>query len=409
MPLRWARFPDRFSIIVLLIGMLLLVAELVNGRFWLNDFRVYYDAATALRQDQPLYGVAHGLSSGFFKYAPVLALAYVPLSLLPYTVAAVIQYAIIVAAFIHAVLLVDRLVRTHVFPGRSPAFTPLFLLFAVVVVHLHRELHLGNINVLLVWLLVKGLDHLLSGRRSAAGILIGIAILAKPHFAVLLPLLVLRGQHRAWTRALGVVVLGLVAPMLFLGISRTAELLVQWTGEMAKHNASLIYTGGSAYNNVDTLYSFLHRSMLHRFGLHGSNVEAGAVLCVVAILFGALVLTHRARERQHGGSSCNLLKEYVLLMALVPSITLTDTNHFLFSAPLILLIMQHLLPMTSAIWVPLTAIPLLLGFGGNWGDALGDWSDTLVHYGILGIANFGLVVLTVFLDQRSNPEATSVS
>ena len=65
--------------------------------------------------------------------------------------------------------------------------------------------------------------------------------------------------------------------------------------------------------------------------------------------------------------------------------------------------------MTSAIWVPLTAIPLLLGFGGNWGDALGDWSDTLVHYGILGIANFGLVVLTVFLDQRSNPEATSVS
>ncbi len=409
MPLRWARFPDRFTIVVLFVGVVLMVAELVNGRFWLNDFRVYYDAATALRQDQPLYGVAHGLSSGFFKYAPVMALAYVPLSWLPYTLAAVIQYALIVAAFIHAVIVVDRLVRTHVFAGKPQAFAPLFLLFATVVVHLHRELHLGNINVLLVWLLVNALDHLLSGRRSTGGMLIGIAMLAKPHFAVLLPLLVLRGQNRAWTHALGIVVGGLALPMLFLGVGRTVELLVEWIGEMAKHNASLIYTGGSAYNNVDTLYSFLHRSVLHRFGLAGSNTEAAIVLAVVAVLFGALVLVHRAQEKRHAGGARHFLMEYLLLMALVPSITLTDTNHFLFSAPMILLIIHRLVPKADAWWAPFVAIPLLLGYGGNWADALGDWSDTMVHYGILGIANCGLVVLAVRLYQRSNLPGTSAS
>jgi hypothetical protein len=96
-------------------------------------------------------------------------------------------------------------------------------------------------------------------------------------------------------------------------------------------------------------------------------------------------------------------------MALVPSITLTDTNHFLFSAPMILLIIHRLVPKADAWWAPLASIPLLLGYGGNWADALGDWSDTLVHYGILGIANCGLVVLAVRLYQRSNLPGTSAS
>lgn len=403
MSLRWKRFPGRFSIILTTIAMLLLVAELINGRFWLNDFRVYHGAAGALVHGEPLYGVTHGLSSGFFKYAPVMAMLYAPLTLLPYTLAAIVQYALIVCASIGSVVLADRLVRTHVLGGRGAGHAPLFLTLLAVVVHLHRELHLGNINMLLTWLLLSGLDKLLSGRQGTAGALIGLAVLAKPHFVVLLPLLFLRGHARSIGTAMATVTVGTLLPVLFFGPSGSLALHREWLGEMAKHNASLIYAGGEAYNNVDTVYSFLHRAALKHFIAVPGPAEVLTILGCIAVVMAATVLRDMQRERIRGGSPGHLVIEYFLLLALVPSITLTDTNHFLFSMPLVMLLIHHLVPRPAAKWLVAAAIPVLVLYGGNWADALGGLSDRMVHYGVLGITNLGLIALgTSLLLRRSN-------
>ncbi|MBK8497834.1 MAG: DUF2029 domain-containing protein [Flavobacteriales bacterium] len=410
MPLRWQRFPGRFQIIFLAIAALLAAAELINGRFWLNDFRVYYDAANALLNGEPLYGVPHGLSSGYFKYAPFMAMLYVPLALLPYTIAAGVQYALIACAFIGSILIADRLVRTHVLGGKTSGYTPLFVTSLVVVVHLHRELHLGNINVLLLWLLLAGLDRLLSGRAGSAGLFIGLAMLAKPHFVVLLPLLLVRGHARAIAWAFGTAIAGLLLPVLFLGHSASMALYLEWFDEMAKHNASLIYTGGDAYNSVDTVYSFVHRAILKYFVAVPSTIEALATLGCIATTIGAIVIWNLKRERGLGGAPRHTVFEYFLLLALVPSITLTDTNHFLFSMPLVMLLMHHLAPRADAKWLVAAALPFLLAYGGNWSDALGDLSDRMVHYGVLGIANLGLIALgTILLLRRSNLSTTKAS
>lgn len=410
MPLSWNRFPGRFSIILLVVAGLLVALEVINGRFWLNDFRVYYDAANALLQGDALYGVAHGLDSGYFKYAPFMAMLYVPLALLPYSIAAGIHYALIVCAFIGSVVLADRLVRTHVFAGKPAGNVPLFLTLLVVVVHLHRELHLGNINVLLVWLLLIGLDRLLSGRVGAAGMLIGLAMLAKPHFVVLLPLLLMRGHTGAVWNALATALAGLLLPILFIGHSASMAFNHEWLGEMAKHNASLIYTGGEAYNSVDTVYSFLHRAVLKYFVMTPNTLEALAIISCIAVAIGALVAWNLKRERTLGGSPGHTVFEYFLLLALVPSITLTDTNHFLFSMPLVMLLMHHLVPRADPKWLIVVALPFLLAYGGNWADALGDLSDRIVHYGVLGIANLGLILAGTFLLlRRSNLSTTKAS
>ncbi|MBP7408409.1 MAG: DUF2029 domain-containing protein [Flavobacteriales bacterium] len=408
--MHWNRFPGRFSIIVLVVALILVVLEVINGRFWLNDFRVYHEAANALLGGKELYGVAHGLDSGYFKYAPFMAMLYVPLAILPFSIAAGIQYALIVCAFIGSVLLADRLVRTHVFVGKNATHTPLFLAFLIVVVHLHRELHLGNINVLLVWLLLLGLDRLLSGRTGTAGLLIGLAILAKPHFVVLLPLMLLRGQSKAIWSALSTGLAGLLLPTLFLGYSASITMHHEWLGEMAKHNASLIYTGGDAYNNVDTVYSFLHRAVLKYFIATPSTIEAVVILGGIVVIIGALVTWNLKRERGRGGSPGHTVIEYFLLLALVPSITLTDTNHFLFSMPLVMLLVHHLAPRADPKWIIVLAVPVLLAYGGNWADALGGLSDRMIHYGVLGIANLGLIVFGVFLLlSRSNLSADEAS
>lgn len=404
----WRRYPGRFTIILLSAAALFLALEAINGRLWLNDFRVYYEAAGALVSGGSPYGVAHGLSSGFFKYAPAMACLYAPLALLPYPLAAGIQFALIVLALHGALLITDELVRSRVLPGSRAAYVPLFLALLIAGAHVHRELHLGNINLLLLLLLLGGLRALLNDRRRLAGLLWGLAVLAKPHFAVLLPWLVLRSEWAVMRWMAVSIALGVVLPLPFVGIERWATLHGAWLHAMASHNATLVYTGGDEHQMVDTAYSFVYRAFL---GQLGCSVEATVllVLSVVAVAMGLLVLRNRQREGAEQRSG-NLVQEAFIIIALVPSLTVTDTNHFLFALPLVLLLLQRIRSSTRPVWLIAAAVPVLLAHGGNWSDALGAMSGTLTHYGVLGIANLALVILGyMMLTARLNPPQASPS
>ena len=394
----WNRYPGRFTIIFGAVMFLLFVVEQINGRFWLNDFRVYYGAGESLLNGEPLYGVAHGLGTGVYKYAPLLAAFYALFALLPYSIAASIQYILIALAFLDGSRRIDRLVRERLLNGRAASYWPLFLTGLVCVVHLHRELHLGNINMMLLWLLVVSLEKLLDGRNTLGGILLGAAMLAKPHFVVLLPLLFLRGKIRIAGVAVCTIVIGILLPSIFLGFAGNLEVHRAWLGAMAEHNAALIYTGGDDYRSVNTVYSFLHRSAV-KHAMTPSTLEAYALLGLIAAAFGAFVIWNK---RKAADADRSLTFEFLLLIALVPSITLTDTEHFLLAMPLIAYLLQHLLPRALPRWLPWIAAPILFAYGGNWEDALGPLSKGMIHYGVLGIGNMALLVSCTLLFQRSN-------
>ncbi len=405
-PLSWSRPADRFVIVFGMLALLLFVAEHVNGRGWMHDFRVYWGAADALLHSGPVYGVSHGLDSGVFKYAPVMALFFVPLAMLPYPLAAAIQFAVIVAAFLWASLASDRLLRGRLLNGRGISFAVLSLGGLVTVVHLHRELHLGNINMLLLAVLLLAIERMLQGKAVLAGVLFGVAMLAKPHFVVLFPLLLLRQRWTELGLALLTAVAGLLLPMLFLGADRNWALHSDWLQQMAMHNATLIYLGGDAFESVNTAYSFVHRGFLKHVGGTGSAIEAYSILAIVASGFGVFVLRNIRMERSARTTDppSAFTMELLLLIALVPSITLTDTEHFLLSMPLVLWVLHHLLPRADPRWLALAAVPLLFAYGGNWEDALGPLSERYIHYGVLGLGNIGLLLMAVYLfeRQRSN-------
>lgn len=388
----WSRYPGRFSIILLSVAALFLLLEAVNGRLWLNDFRVYYEASGALLRGDAPYGVAHGLSSGFFKYAPVLGFLYAPLAMLPYPLAAAVQFALIVLAFNGALLKADHIIRVWALPLKAASYLPLFLCLLITGAHLHRELHLGNINTLLLLLLMAGLQALLVGRRQLAGLLWGLAILTKPHFIVLVPWLMLRSEWQVLRWALVSIALGIFLPLPFIGFAEWKELHAAWINAMASHNAALVYTGGGERQMIDTAYSFAHRAFFGKVLGWRTAATVIMVLAMVALAMGALVLRNRLKEMP-GQRTMNLLSEAFLILALVPSLTVTDTNHFLFAMPLILLVVHRLVPKPAPRWLWLAAIPILLAHGGNWSDALGPLSDTLTHFGVLGMANVTLAVL----------------
>jgi hypothetical protein len=66
----------------------------------LADVRAYYDAGARLNAGLPLYDQPVGTDeAAFYRYPPLLAIAFRPLALLPFETAALIWEAILVAAF----------------------------------------------------------------------------------------------------------------------------------------------------------------------------------------------------------------------------------------------------------------------------------------------------------------------
>jgi hypothetical protein len=202
--------------------------------------------------------------------------------------------------------------------------------------------------------------------------------------------------------------LGLILPALFVGWSANGMLHREWLDQMARHNSALIYLGGSAYENVNTVYSLLHRAVLGKLGAPGGNGEALVVLAFIAAAIGALVLrdlrTHPTGPRRTRA----LVFHFLLLLALVPSLTLTDSEHFILALPLVLFVAIQLKAAASR-WALLAAIPAFLLYGGNWEDALGPLSERMIHFGVLGMGNLLVIALAVVLYLRSDLSTPRVS
>ena len=82
----------------LLIGIAVTVIHLTTDP--LADVRAYYDAGARLNAGQPLYPAdANTNTAEFYRYPPLLAIAFRPLALLPYEAAAVLWGLAMLAAF----------------------------------------------------------------------------------------------------------------------------------------------------------------------------------------------------------------------------------------------------------------------------------------------------------------------
>ncbi|TMC62288.1 MAG: DUF2029 domain-containing protein, partial [Chloroflexi bacterium] len=86
------------AVIGLLIGVNNVVLHVTTDP--LADVHAYYDAGARLNAGAPLYVQAAGTNDpGFYRYPPLLAIAFRPLALLPWPLAAAIWETLLVVAF----------------------------------------------------------------------------------------------------------------------------------------------------------------------------------------------------------------------------------------------------------------------------------------------------------------------
>jgi hypothetical protein len=393
---------EKFVWLLVLYFVLVLIFGIINNRFYLPDFAVYYHASkNFINGEQVYYQVFGTTGTGIYKYSPFVLIFFIPFAILPEIAARFIYFWIIAAGIIFIMFYLEQFLTKYFAPQQIhiPSRMALFFTFLVVVVHFHRELELGNVNLLLLLILIYSLSLILRNKEIPAGLLIGITILFKPHFLLLLPLLLLRKKWLTFIAVVLFIIFGLLFPFVIVGWQGNLDLHTDWVQNMLEHNTSYRLA-----ENPNTIHHWLYIAGLKYLLSSPGLIYTYSVIFALGLLFLLGILRNYEIEKQIDTDIkyAHFLFEFILILAIIPNITYTDTEHFLLSLPIVMFILiimiNHNQPQ-KVIWY--ISIVGFFMYGGNWYEVWGDrLSIWLEHSGILGLGNVIIMSCTICYLER---------
>ena len=364
-----------------LLPVFYLMLLFVNHRFQLSDFNVYYGAADALMNGEQVYGKSFGLSSGFYKYSPEILVPFLPFALLKYDLAAVLFYLINTGIIL---LLLNEFKQTFFKSlewGREVWF---FLITTVLFFgdQLERELFLGNVNALLLLLTLWSVRSIENKQHAKAGLIYAVVLCFKIHFLILLPYFILKKEWKVLLcTALGL--LGTAIVLFACVPNRFMVLHSQWLKAVQAHNVQLDQSPNTIYFFIQKILSSVHMAV----------VPKAAVLIGLAIA-GLTYLKFIWKNVGNGFQS----NEALLLLALIPVLTHTDTEHFLWAMPFFLMILITVSTWNKrgkwigALGLICASIPFLF----NSPDLVGKTLSKQLDEGGIGLSLLLLLLLSFF-------------
>lgn len=179
-----------------------------------SDFRDFWENAVHFRQTGEI-----SADLGVHNYLPFFTIFMLPWSLLPLRVAVALFTLLSLGLFAVTAAMTETLLADGL--GRRPRGA-LLLALALALPYVHSCAVLGNVGLLLLFLIVAAWFLVERGREWEAGIALGLATLIKLLPAALIVFFLLQRRWRvAGAAAVVVLVLGLGLPLLTLGFETT--------------------------------------------------------------------------------------------------------------------------------------------------------------------------------------------
>lgn len=353
-----------------LVCMVFMVADMSNGRFQLYDFEVYYKAANRILQAQNLYQIPED-GHYIFKYSPTSAIYFLPYSILPFAVARCVYWlslsALIVMGFkIYTQISTRTLIETY---SHKALNTIVFIAGILLSVHYCEELHLGQVNYLILFLYILALYFYQKGQDKYMALLLAISIFIKPFTLIFLPFLIVKKQYKALGQfALFSLILFALPFLFYRSIDLTLQQYQYWLQELQielSHKQSLLADGNH------TIFSVVARYTPLRYVLVNSTatlIYQASLLALIGLLFLSLIIRN-AKASHLAQAKYNYLMEFSVLIALIPLLAFTSANAFIFSMPVMLLVLVHYKQLRT--YEKVIAVAALLFVGGNQHELTG--------------------------------------
>jgi len=351
---------------ILIVCLSFLFAEAINHRLWLSDFEVYYKAAYRLINAENLY--RHSEDGHYiFKYSPVSALIFIPFTLFSFGVAKIIYWLFLTGIIILNFYISVRLLSPKI--GLNPDSKRINVLYVVsaliLALHFLRELHLGQVNYLLLFMYILVLSALIKERVITASVLLSLSLFIKPFGLIFLPYLIYRKKLKALLMVGISSVIWSFIPLLFY---KNWNLFIHqyyaWFNEIGiemGHKQALLA------NANHTLFSVIARFTPLRFFLSDpSFTPFYQFAIVVALLFFFYKVFNLSSKNMIVE---NTILDFYLIVGFIPLLAFTSENAFVFEQLLVIAVLFYfkLLSTSDKILVILSFVLI----GGNFAELLG--------------------------------------
>ncbi len=365
--------------IVVLAALIGIYAAFIRGE--MSDFGVPYRNAGRILQGETLYRAADGHLQ--YKYAPVSALCFAPLALLPLEAAKFVWFVLEMASLAGICVFGWRILPRKM---KGPGFVIGLGLLAMLK-FLGRELELGQINLLIILLLVLMISAFLAGKDAAAGCLWAVSIFIKPYALVFLPYFAIKKRWKPLGSGALVLLAGLALPALFYGVRGNLVVHREWISSLSKSTPGLLAVGDNA-----SLFAFLLKILpgTSESVLKIAWVAAGCA--IAALVLRMILVSRKAVVRGSEGL------EGAFLLVLIPLFSpLGWYYNYLYALPAVFFLLNAW-PLLSRPWKWALAVDLVL-IGGTLREVLGKTLFRLYTHHSLVAINF-LVLLAVLVHVR---------
>lgn len=370
-----------FGIFILLFVALMVFVEIKNGKFYTNDFKVYYLATKDFFSGNNPYVHPYGLSSGYFKYPPTTLYFFFPSTIFGYFTAQILHTILLYFSLVIALCSLHKLIFIN---AKSQSRIGLiYLSFVFIAIHVVREFHMGNINLFLLVLFVLGIQSYLRSKIMLMVLFWSLMVILKPIVVLaFIPLLVFK-QWKAIGIMTGIGLLFFLFPVLHIGFEATIELWTNWFKAISQHGDYIV-----SENSLKYLSQYY------------MGTESAWLPSIIGLIVLLCVMIWDLKKRSF--TKQEFIAWTIIFMAYVPNFFVTDTEHFLLTVPLILLVFRQLLEMRNAfLWSIFILITACFSLKSN--DLLGkDLADFVNETGLLGIANMCYIVFFILIKNRSS-------
>jgi hypothetical protein len=213
----------------------------------MTDFGVCYQGGERIIKGETLYRVSDGHLQ--YKYSPASALFFSLFTLFPYEVAKYIWYlSELVFLFLSLFISYDILPSKQKKKGLVLIFS-----FLVLVKFFGREIELGQVNIFIFFLLIMMVKALLNKQDVKGGLFLGFSLIFKPYGLVFLPYFILKKRLKLIASSLGIVLIGLILPVIYYGLKGNITVLTSWQKTLSQSTPGLI----DHYDNASIFAFFL--------------------------------------------------------------------------------------------------------------------------------------------------------
>jgi hypothetical protein len=376
------------------LGAVLLLAVLTLGylvaiRKDMTDLGVCYKAGQRIRAGEMLYRASDGHLQ--YKYAPVAACFYGIFAFFPWETAKILWYLLSLAALAATGWLTYRLIPE---PKKKAGFI-LGMTFLVMLKYLGRELQLGQVNILIIFMLTAMSVLFIAGKDFWSGVVWGVSLIFKPYALVFLPYFALKKRGKVLIGGLAAVAAGLIVPAIDYGVRGNWEILKAWKSSLSQSTPVLLTVGDNS-----SLFAFVLKV------LHGQwNPGAIAVLSLSASAIG-LGFLYMMFKKKTVDPRTSEVTELAFLFVLIPLFSpLGWYYNYLYGFLAVMIMLYRLGEFPSGLkW---TAIINFCIIGGTLREVLGKTLFRFYTHHSLATLNFLVVLALLFYLQVKAPRQAS--